>query len=73
MDCVFCLRDSSIYEDLLIENDTILTGTYNDFNGQYGDLGSGTLTQWIRDEAFTGGTIITTDALIDRMVALNLS
>ena len=67
-------RNMDVYIDLLAENDTILTGVYNDFNSQYADLGEGSLTEWIQDEVFiSSGQQITKDALLSRMIALNLS
>lgn len=58
--------DNDLYSDFMAENDTIVTGVYNDFNSMYAHEENGTLTQWLQDEnAYFGGTI-------DRLTGLNL-
>tara|TARA_R110000824_G_scaffold284734_1_gene472973 strand:+ start:4741 stop:5175 length:435 start_codon:yes stop_codon:yes gene_type:complete len=67
-------RNMEVYIDLLAEDDGILTGVYNDFNSQYAELDEGSLTQWIQDEVFIGSNQqVTKDALLSRMIGLNLS
>ena len=66
--------DSALYKDLLTQNDTILTGVYNDFNQLYAMEEGGTLTEWIKNEGgYNDPFTPYLTQLADRLDGLNLN
>ena len=59
---------TNVYNKLLVLTDAQLTAVYNEFNNQYYNEGSGTLTAWINDELSTSNS----ENLLNRMMLLGL-
>lgn len=52
-------RDMQPWKELLELNDIEFKAVYNDFNNLYASLGDGTLREWISNETFVSGNVIT--------------
>lgn len=63
------ITKAKIYDKLLVLSDAQLTAVYNEFNNQYFQENSGTLTAWINDEWSKPSN---SDSLLNRMMLLGL-